>query len=109
MIDALLSRQASARLQVIVWALVSGSVQVKSPVTEPTTRRPSTVSVRVTLSASETPSLVTVRVNVWLAPPAVAVSLLKTLVTDSWTSSTMATVSVASAAVSSSEAALPRC
>ena len=35
-----------------------------------------------------------------------AVSLLKTLVTDSWTSSTRATVSVASAAVSSSEAAL---
>ena len=48
---------------------------------EPTMSRPSTVSVRSTLSASEKPSLVTVKVNVWLAPPAVTVALLNSFVT----------------------------
>ena len=41
----------------------------------------------MTLSASDTPLLVTVRVNVWLAPPAVTVALSKVLVTLSSTSS----------------------
>ena len=75
-----------ARLQSIVWPPLA--VQSKSPsAIASTMSRLSTVSVRLTVSASDTPALVTVRVNVWLAPPAVAVALSKVLVTLSSTSS----------------------
>ena len=49
------------------------------------------MSVRLTLSASETPLFVTAIVNVWLAPPAVTVADWNVLVTLRWTSSTMST------------------
>ena len=56
---------------------------MKSPsVIEPTIRRPSTVSVRMMLSASETPVFWTSIVKVWLAPPAVTVAESNVLVTD---------------------------
>ena len=54
---------------------------------ESTISRESTVSVRLTLSASEKPALLTESVNDFAAPPAVTVSLSNVFVIDSWTSS----------------------
>ena len=77
-----------------------GAAQVKPPAAiESTTRRGSTVSVRLTLSASETPVLVTPSVNVWFAPPAVTVAESNVLLTLRTTFSTMSTVSLPDAAV----------
>ena len=68
---------AGARAQVGEGArdrLARPAPQVKPPpAIEPTMSRPSTVSVTTTLSASETPLFWTVRVKVWLPPPAVTV------------------------------------
>ena len=108
MIEAVAPAARWRALQVIVWGLLSPSGQV-TPVaaTESTMSRPSTVSVRLMLSASETPVFLTLAVNVLLAPPAVTVALSKVLVTSRTTSSTMSTVSLPVAAVScSSEVAL---
>ena len=76
----------------IVWAFASPSGQVTPvPATESTMRRLSTVSVRVRLSASETPLLVTLTLNVWLPVPASTLSSAKVLVVVRTTFSTIAT------------------
>jgi hypothetical protein len=97
------------RVQVIVCGLLSVSGQLKPPgLTESTIRRGSTVSVRLTLSASETPLLLRLSVKVLLGPPAVTEAESKLLLTVRWTSSTIATESEPVAGVdTSSEVAEP--
>ena len=89
MIEAVSDAARLAKVQLIAWL---GAPQLKSPLTESTTRRPSTVSVRVRLSASDTPQLVTSMVNVWLPVPASTALSVNVLVTPMTTSSTMSIV-----------------
>ena len=81
-VDAPAARWSSEQSN--VWPLLAEQSKAP-PSTESTSSRPSMLSVRCRLSASETPSFLTTIVNARVGPPAVTVAELNSLSTERWT------------------------